>query len=88
MWGFLDEDSTILEYHPWLLLFHSLTVFLIPWEECHNDNVNIADIGLPSRDLSTETILFYKICYYFFLLQILLFSIIDLLGLLSHIRCL
>lgn len=76
--------------HPWLLLFLSLPLpHSLPARRrgSPSDKVDMADVGLPSGVLPVEDILF-KFAMICFLLQMLLFSVIDLLFLLSHVRCL
>ena len=76
--------------HPPLLLSFSLPVSHSPLprrEGCPSDKVDMAEVGLASGALHMEDLLskFAMIC---FSLQTLLFSIIDLFCLLSHVRCL
>lgn len=56
----------------------------LPRREYHSGSVNVASVGLPSRALSMKTVL-PEFAMVRFILQTLLFSIIDLLCPLSHI---
>ena len=82
-----SQTTQELEDHPWLLLF--LSPFLPSHGErgCHRGNASVADVGLPLGDLSMGNISF-ELAKIRFSLQTLLFGIIDLLCLLSPIRCL
>lgn len=81
-----SQTTPELEDHPWFLLFLS-PPFSPPTERgrCDGGNASMADVGLPSGDLSMESILF-ELAMICFSLQTLLFSIIDLPCLLSPVR--